>query len=100
MFKLNFSGHNKFERNKKISGALPANTPCGYGPDDTHTAQEPRIRYSDVMQWWDCISLMSFACNDRLQNLRAGCSKAGLYYVTMIWQQAFKGSLQATDIQQ
>jgi len=31
-----------------------------------------------------------------LRNLRADCSIVGLYCVTIIWQQIFKGSLQVT----
>jgi len=40
--------------------------------------------------------VLTFSCRGRLRNLRADCSIVGLYCVTIIWQQIFKGSLQVT----
>ena len=39
----------------------------------------------------------SFACNVMIRNVGADCSTIGLYFVTITWQQIFKGSLQVTE---
>jgi len=40
--------------------------------------------------------IRSFACKVKILNLGADCSAIGLHYVTITWQQIFKGSLQVT----
>jgi len=37
-----------------------------------------------------------FACKVRIRNFGVDCSTIGLYFVTITWQQIFKGSLQVT----
>ena len=67
---------------------------CRY---ETHTAQE------SVSQLWchTVISLQftlvhSFVCRGGLRKSRADFSTVGLYYVTITWQQIYKGSLYIT----
>jgi len=39
----------------------------------------------------------SFACNVMIRNVGADCSRVGLYFVAITWQQIFKGSLQVME---
>ena len=66
---------------------------------DSYIAQEPgSLFWCHAVMSLQFTHVPSFACWGRLRNLRADCSTVVLYYVTIIWQRIFKGSLQVTMV--
>ena len=53
------------------------------------------MAFTDLVACSDYVR--SFACKVRIQTLGADCCTIGLYFVTITWQQIFKGSLQVTE---
>jgi len=59
-----------------------------------------RARFTILASCIDAFAVQScpfFFCRGRLRNWQAFCFIVGRYFVTMTWQQIFKGSLQSVN---